>query len=225
MVFLKKVIAHSVENIGTESGIDLGKFGKPASDDAVQMTAAALEKNGFDAIVVETAQEALDALKKLIPHGAEVMNGSSTTLGEIGFLDYFKDGTHGWKNAHAEILAETDGARQGDLRRKATAAEYFISSAQAITQNGEIVGCDASGSRVGAWLFAAKHLVIVAGTNKVVPDIMSAMVRIAEHAYRLENVRAQKVYGSGSNVAKVAVLNSDYPGRTTVILVKEALGY
>ena len=61
--------------------------------------------------------------------------------------------------------------------------------------------------------------------NKIVPDIMSAMVRIAEHAYKLENVRAQKVYAQGSKVAKIAVLNSDAPGRTTVILVKEALGY
>lgn len=225
MVLLKNVAPHSVESIGAESGIDLSKFGKPASDEAVAKTVESLKKNGFDVVVLDTAADALAELKKRIPPGAEVYNGSSTTLAEIGFVDYLKNGAHGWNNRHAAVMAETDWPKQAELRRLATTSEYFLSSAQAITQNGEIAGCDASGSRVGSWLFSAKHLVIVAGANKIVPDIMAAMVRIAEHAYPLENVRAQKVYGQGSKVAKIAVLNSDAPGRTAVLLVKEALGY
>ncbi len=222
---MKQQTPHSVETISKEVTVDLEKFGKPASDDAVKKTMAALEANNIRVIVVDKAENALDAVKSVIPPGAEVMNGTSTTLSEIGFVDYLKSADLPWKNLHLPILAETDRDKQSDLRRKADAAEYFVSSAQAITQNGELVGCDASGSRVGAWLFTAKNLVIVAGTNKIVADLAAALDRVHEYAFKLENVRAQKVYGMGSNVSKIAILRKEFGPRTTVILVKEALGY
>lgn len=225
VMFVKTVTPHSIENVGKEAGIDLQTFGNPASVEAVKKTVEALKRNGFDAVVVDTAQDALAELKKRIPAGAEVYNGSSTTLGEIGFTDYLKEGKHGWENRHAVVMAEKDWPKQAELRRLATTSEYVLSSAQAITQDGEIVGCDASGSRVGAWLFAAEHLIIVAGTNKIVPDLAAAMTRLNEYTFKLENVRARKVYGMGSNVSKIAILRKEYGPRTTVILVNEALGY
>lgn len=222
---MKQKMEHSIEHISKEVSVDLERYGQPASDEDVKKAMLALERNNLRVIVVDTAENALDALKSVIPAGAEVMNGTSTTLAEIGFVDYVKEGRHGWKNLHLPILAEPDRGVQSDLRRKADAAEYFVSSAQAITQNGEIVGCDASGSRVGAWLFTAKNLVIVAGTNKIVPDLSTALTRLHEYAFKLENVRAQKVYGMGSSVSKIAVLRKEFGPRTTVVLVKEALGY
>jgi len=222
---MKQQTPHSVEAISKEVAVDFEKFGKIASDDDVKKTVQALESNNIRVILVDRADAALDALKSVIPAGAEVMNGTSTTLAEIGFVDYLQQPGLPWKNLHVGILAEKDASLQTDLRRKADTAEYFVSSAQAITQNGEIVGCDASGSRVGAWLFTAKNLVIVAGTNKIVPDLSTALARVHEYAFKLEYVRAQKVYGMGSNVSKIAILSKEFGPRTTVILVKEALGY
>ncbi len=222
---MKQQTPHSVELISKEVAVDSEKFGQPATDDAVTKTIQALEQNNIRVVVVDNAEEALDAIKSVIPAGAEVMNGTSTSLAEIGFVDFLKKPGMPWKNLHVPILAENDSAKQSDLRRKADTAEYFVSSAQAITQQGEIVGCDASGSRVGAWLFTAKNLVIVAGTNKIVPDLSAALARVHEYAFKLEYVRAQKVYGMGSNVSKIAILRKEFGPRTTVVLVKEALGY
>ena len=88
------------------------------------------------------------------------------------------------------------------------------------------MGCDASGSRVGAWPFAAGHLILVAGVNKIVPSFDDAMKRVKEYAYPLENARAQKVYGTASIIGKYVILSHErIPGRTHLILVKEALGY
>ena len=65
--------------------------------------------------------------------------------------------------------------KRAELRRKSVTAEYFISGANAIAQSGEIVACDASGSRVGAWPFAAGHLILVVGINKIVPTLEDAL--------------------------------------------------
>jgi hypothetical protein len=106
------------------------------------------------------------------------------------------------------------------------AADYFISSANAIAQTGEIVGCDATGSRVGAWPFAAGHLVLVVGINKIVPTLTDALDRIWKYTYPLENVRAKKAYGTPSTIGKCVILSHEKnEGRVILILIKESLGY
>ncbi|MEK6941358.1 MAG: LUD domain-containing protein, partial [archaeon] len=124
-----------------------------------------------------------------------------------------------------EILKESDWPKQAELRRQATIAEYFLGSVNAISKNGELVACDASGSRVGAYLFSAKNLILVAGVNKITPSLETAMQRVREQAFPLENERAMKAYGMGSSTAKWAIIEKDRPGRTKLILVKEKLGF
>jgi L-lactate utilization protein LutC len=223
---MAKTVEHSKENMISKVNIDASKWDNLATPESIDKTIENLKKHHINVVVVDTAEEALDAVRKQIPAGADVMNGSSTTLAEIGYVDFLKSGLHGWKNRHESILSEKDPQKQAEKRRLATTADYFVSSAQAVTETGDIVGCDASGSRVGAWLFGANYLIIVAGTNKIVPDVTAAMTRIQEFVFPLESARAQAVYGMGSNISKVAVLSFEFdPKRTTVILVKEKLGY
>ncbi len=222
---MKTMTPHSAENLAGEAGVKDSRWKELPSDAVVKKTVEALKANGFDAVVVDSSKAALDELTRRIPKGAEVMNGSSTTLAEIGFLDLLKERKTTWKNVHDDIFSEKDKNRQAVLRRKATASEWFVSSANALTQDGQLVGADASGSRTGAWLFSAQNLVIVAGTNKIAKDLPEAMQRVREYAFALENVRAQKVYGMGSGTHKWAVLSKEYGPRVTVILVNESLGY
>ncbi|MBI4361185.1 lactate utilization protein [Candidatus Micrarchaeota archaeon] len=219
-------VEHSLEKMKAEVQVDEGKWNQLAQDSTIHETVQALKQNHISAVVVDSSDAALEEIKKTIPQGASVMNGSSTTLAEIGFVDLLQSKQHAWNNLHASVFAVSDPAKQADARREATTADYFVSSAQAVTKDGKIVGCDASGSRVGAWLFAAKHLLIVAGTNKIVENQEAALKRIQEFAYPLENLRAQKVYNMGSRISKIAVLGFEFdPNRTKVILVKEKLGY
>ena len=95
------------------------------------------------------------------------MSGSSTILIEIGLEYYIAGGYSGWNLLHAKINAEDDSVKRAEIRRKSVTADYFISSANAIAQSGEIVACDAVGSRVGAWPYAAGHLILVVGINKI----------------------------------------------------------
>ena len=101
-----------------------------------------------------------------------------------------------------------------------------MSGANAIAQTGEIVACDKTGSRVGAWPFAAGNLILVVGTNKIVPTLDDALRRVREYSFPLENTRAQRAYGTPSRIGKCVILEYEQnEGRVTLILVNEKLGY
>ena len=155
------------------------------TDEVVEKTAKALENRGIRVIIARNASDALSVLRKVITEGAEVMNGSSTTLIEIGYEDHISGNQSGWKLMHEVITAENNDIKRAELRRKSVASEYFVSSANALSQTGEIVACDATGSRVGAWPFAAGHLILVAGINKIVPSLEDALNRVRQYAYLL----------------------------------------
>jgi len=223
---MTKITQYSAMNLINESGADPKKWNRIPPSDIVKKTAREIEKRGIHVIISPDGKDALEQLKKIIPAGAEVMNGSSTTLIEIGYEEYILAGKSEWNIMHERIREENDDRKRAELRRKSVAADYFISGANAIAQSGEIVACDASGSRTGAWPFAAGHLILVVGINKIVPTLDDALNRVREYAYRLENVRAQKVYGTPSIIGKCVILaHEKNEGRITLILIKEALGY
>jgi L-lactate utilization protein LutB len=209
-----------------EAGADQKKYNTLPSPETVEKTVREIGKRGIKVIVAENGAEALAVIKKLIPPGAEVMNGSSTTLIEIGYEDYIESGQSGWNLVHKRITAENDAGKRADLRRKSVAAEYFLSGANAIAGTGEILACDTGGSRVGAWPFAAGHLILVVGTNKIVPTLEDALDRVRSYAFRLENARALRVYHTPALLGKCVILGHEKnEGRITLVLVKEALGY
>jgi L-lactate utilization protein LutB len=195
-------------------------------DETVEETVANLEERGFDVIVVDDADEALTAVKSQIPDGVSVMNGHSTTLEEIGFDEFLSEGDHEWESLPDRIWGIDDDAERQTARRESQTADYFLGGINAVAQTGELVAADLSGSRIGAYPFAAGNVVIVTGANKVVPTLSDAFDRLESVAYPLENERAQEAYGAESAIAKQLVYRRETEeGRTTVVLVREQLGY
>lgn len=195
-------------------------------DETVEVTVENLEASGFDVIVVDSADEALDAVQSQIPAGVSVMNGHSTTLEEIGFDEFLSEGNHEWESLADEIWSIDDDAERQAARRRSQTADYFLGGINAVAQTGELVAADLSGSRVGAYPFAAGNVVIVTGTNKIVPTLDDALDRLESVAYPLENERAQEAYGVESSIAKQLIYRQETEeGRTTVVLVREQLGY
>ncbi|MFO8114150.1 MAG: lactate utilization protein [Halorubrum sp.] len=195
-------------------------------DETLEETVANLEEHGFDVIAVDDAADALDAVEAQIPAGVSVMNGHSTTLEEIGFDELLSEGDHEWESLPDEIWGIDDDAKRQAARRRSQTADYFLGGINAIAQTGELVAADLSGSRVGAYPFAAGNVIIVSGVNKVVPTLDDAFDRLESVAYPLENERAQEAYGVESAVAKQLIYRRETEeGRTTVVLVRERLGY
>ena len=195
-------------------------------DETVEETVANLEERGFDVIVVDDADEALETVKSQIPAGVSVMNGHSTTLEEIGFDEFLSEGDHDWESLPDQIWSIDDDAERQTARRESQTADYFLGGINAVAQTGELVAADLSGSRIGAYPFAAGNVVIVTGINKIVPTLDDALDRLESVAYPLENERAQEAYGAESAIAKQLVYRRETEeGRTTVVLVREQLGY
>jgi len=195
-------------------------------DETIAETVENLQANGFEVVVAESAAEALETLQSHIPEGVSVMNGHSTTLEEIGFIEYLTEGDHEWESLPDEIWSIDDDAERQAARRQSQTADYFLGGINAVAQTGELVAADRSGSRIGAYPFAASNVVIVSGVNKIVSTLDDALDRLESVAYPLENERAKDAYGVESAIAKQLVFRKELDeGRTTVVLIREDLGY
>ena len=187
-----------------------------------------LNDNGFTASEVATHAEALEKIKELIPAHASIMSGASKTLEQIGFIDYLKEGTHGWNNLKENILKETDPTKQAELRTHSVISDFYLGSAHAVSETGEIVIASASGSQLPHLVFTSKNIILVVSTQKITKTLSDAMDRLETHVYPLEDARMKSVGYPGSVLSKVLILKKEpaMMGRKFhVIFVNEHLGF
>jgi hypothetical protein len=163
----------------------------------------------------------------LIPDlNVEVMTGSSTTLYQIGFMDFYLSNKPKWNCLGPKIFNEKDLEKQQILRRKSDTADYFIASVNAITEDGLLLAVDRSGSRVSAYPFAAKNVILVIGIQKITSNLEQAMRRIREYVFQLEDERARRIYGTHTALGKWVIIENEFQkDRITIVLVKEVLGF
>lgn len=203
------------------------KYDTLASKDSVEKVMGAVKSRGVNPEFVDTKEEALQRLKKLIPSGAEVMTGTSRTLEEIGFVELLKSGEHPWKNWKDIILAEKDEAKQMELRRKSVSSEYFLGSVHAIAETGEAVIASNTGSQLPSYVYTSKNVIWVVGTQKIVPTLEDGIKRVREYVFPLEDKRMKSLGYPGSNISKLLIFQKEInPGRRiTLLLVNEKLGF
>jgi acyl-CoA hydrolase len=204
---------------------------KLASDEQIARTAAALEANGMHAIVVNTGDEARHEVFRLLPAGAQVMTMTSRTLETIGVADEINepsdvDDSRRYDALRPKLLAMDMQTQWPEMRRMGASPDYAVGSVHAITEHGEVMAASASGSQLAAYISGAGSVIWVVGAQKIVPDRDAGFKRIYEYSFPLEDARAREAYGIGSGVNKVIVVNREFmPGRITVILVKQELGF
>ncbi len=203
------------------------QWDKLPNKNIVDKAASALISNGINVNAVKNGKEALEYIIKLIPPDALVMDGGSTTLKQIGFLDYLDDNFNKWKNLHKDIYSENDEIKRLTLRRTAVTADYFLGSVNAITIDGKLMLADRSGTRVSAYSFAAKKVIIVASANKIVDSLEMGRLRIIEHALPLEDKRMRDENNSFSAIAKWLIIEKEFikDRITLIIITDEQLGF
>jgi L-lactate utilization protein LutB len=223
---MENVTKYSAINLLPELNIDSAKWSRIPSEMEISQTAKSIESRGVKVFRVQDGSQALARIKEFIPPGAEVMNGSSTTLIEIGYQEFLESDVHKWKDLYRAVISENNVLVRNEIRRKSVTAEFFLSGVNAVAMTGELVSCDASGSRVGAWPFAAKNLILVSGVNKIVANLQEALKRVKEYAYPLEDARSRKVNQAPSQIGKCVILAGErQPGRVTLILINDRYGY
>ena len=201
------------------------RFSRLADDDQLARTVAALRSNGFDTHVVDTAEEARARVLELIPDGASVLDASSQTLARTGVAEEISRSPR-FHAVRPELMALAQQGRSDDQRRTGATPDVVVGSVHAVTEAGEIVVASASGSQLAPYAYSAGRVVWVVGSQKIVPDLDTAFERIEAYTFPLENERAQKAYGRGSYLAKLLIVRREFqPGRISVVLVRENLGF
>lgn len=199
-------------------------FAAPATDDTVEATAVALRARGFEVRIADDRTQARDMVLDLIPNGSEVNQASSKTVDELGIGDALVERDE--YVALKPMLWSMDRATQAkQIRQIGSAPDVIVGSAHAITADGQVVTASMSGSQITAYAGGAERVVYVVGSQKLVPDLDTAFRRIEEYVFPLEDARAQVAYGVHSAINKLFILRGDFPGRTSVVLVRDAIGF
>lgn len=196
------------------------KYSKLASDVAIQKTRDALRKNGIDSFVFDSADEVKKKLFELLPQNAEVMDMTSVTLKKLGISDEIVNS--GKYDSVRKKLSTLDNKLQ---RKLACIADFSIGSVHAVTLNGEILIASATGSQLAAYAYGTGKAIWIVGTQKIVNDKEEGLKRLYEYCLPLENERAKKTYKSSSKVGKILTINSETPGRLTILFIKQNIGF
>lgn len=201
-------------------------YAQLAGEAQLKRAVNALKLNGINVLVAENAEEARAKLLEVIPAGAEVFTSSSTTLNQLG-LSAEIDQPGGRYDSVRVKLGQLDPKTQGrEMQKLGATPEYIVGSVHAITETGHVVVASMTGSQLAPYAASAGHVVWVAGTQKIVPNLEDGLRRIDEYSLPLEDQRAQKAYGVHSSVNKLLIINYEVnPNRITLILVKENLGF
>ncbi|MEG1126679.1 MAG: lactate utilization protein [Oscillospiraceae bacterium] len=201
----------------------------------IERTAAALEKAGFITYCADTAKDALSLIESIVPQNAVCACGGSMSLSQAGVTALLQSGKYQYLDRAREgITAE----EIGKVYRDTFSADYYFSSANAVTENGEIVNMDGNANRVAAITFGPSNVILLVGANKIVKNQDDAIRRIKEvaapaNAMRLGCKTPCAVTGKCEDCHSPSCIcctmtvqrNSRPQGRIKVILVAESLGY
>lgn len=193
-----------------------------------------LRSRHFDACYCATAQEALEQALAWIPQGATVGWGGATTAQQIGLMDAVKSGNyHALDREHCTTQEEKER-----LSRACLNADVFLTGANGMSLDGQMVNIDGTGNRVAATIYGPKMVLVLVGMNKVADTLEEAVRRARTVAAPMNQQRFQgktpcTVTGVCADCKSedcicnqiVITRNCRPAGRIKFILIGEALGY
>ncbi len=192
--------------------------------DPLEAVTAALRSHNIEVIIVGSGDEARDAVLGLIPAGAEVYSGKSKTLEDIGVASELVDSGR-YEAIRPRIFAMDRATQAREIRKLTAAPDVMLGSVAAVTEDGALVAASATGSQLGAYAAGAGRLILVVGSQKVVPDLDAALRRIRDVVFPWENTQVRARLGVDTALEKVLVIYGEWrAGRTTVVLVREPVG-
>jgi L-lactate utilization protein LutC len=199
-------------------------FARPASETKLEALAEKLRERNFEVVIVQGAAEARAEVLKRIPDGVSIHSGKSKTLEDIGLFQELMENER-YDFLRRRIFKMDRQTQRDEMRKIGAAPDVMLGSAHAVTEAGQIVITSASGSQIGPIASGAGKLILVIGSQKIVPDLDSAFRRIKEYVFPYEDARLREAMGVGTKITRTLILEQDFmPGRTTVILVREPIG-
>ena len=191
-----------------------------------------LTKCGYEAHFVKTKKEALELSKTYIHTGMSIGLGGSTSVSQIGLLDYIieKDDltVHNQYEKGISMQENTKRRREGML------TDLYVTGTNALTKDGKLVNADGSGNRVAAMIFGPKKVLVIVGKNKIVETVEDGFNRVMDVAAvknieRMNNKSIQMGKEPRHNLDNIAnkftYIKADEQDRIVLIIVDEELGF
>lgn len=201
----------------------------------VERTIKNLEKNNMEAFYVKDEKELKLKLSHVIKEGSIVSVGGSMTLFELGVINFLRDGKYKFLDRYENDLTPEQIKK---IYRETFSADIFLSSSNAITEQGELYNVDGNGNRVAPIIYGPDEVIIICGVNKIVKDINEAEERLRRvaaptNAKRLNKDTPCVKLGYCMDCKSEDRICSDYvimrrqkvKGRIKVIIVGKQLGY
>jgi len=138
-------------------------------------TADALGRRGFNVEIRQTRDEILSLIEEIVPADASVGVGGSVTVRELGIPDILTQRGNTVYDHWREGLAKEEVY---ETRRRQLTADFFLTSTNALTIDGELVNIDGAGNRVAAMSFGPRHVIVIAGANKIARSVEEALWRV-----------------------------------------------
>lgn len=193
-----------------------------------------LARRNIEAVYCPTAREAVEKVLEMIPQGSSITWGGSMSIRDIGIPAALADA--GKYEVYDRDKAP-DRAAATEIYLKAFSCDYYLSSANAITEDGVIVNIDGTGNRVAAITFGPRNVIFIIGMNKLTQDTDSALARARSLAAPVNTARFDiqtpcKLDGVCHNCLSddsicnyIHFLRHSPKGKHKVILVGESIGY
>ena len=152
-----------------------------------QLLVKNLKKRHFDAVYCKTTEDALQQALAWIPEGASVGWGGALSAQQIGLMDAVRAGNY---RSIDRDLCETAEQRE-QAAKDCMFADVFLTGANALSMDGEMVNIDGNGNRVSAIIYGPKTVLVIAGMNKVVDTLDDAITRARTVAAPMNQQRFQ----------------------------------
>lgn len=201
-----------------------GLFTTPASEETLQRVVTRLQERNIEGMVVDDGEGARKLVLDRLPKGAEVHSGKSKTLQDAGIFDLIQDPDQ--YNALRPRYLKMDRRTQArEIRKLIAGPDFMLGSVNAVTESGVLVAASATASQLGPYAGTAGKVILVVGSQKIVPDLETALRRIREYVLPWEDAQVRKTVPTGSFVGKILIVEREWvSGRMTVILVRQPIG-
>ena len=199
-------------------------FASPASEETIQRVAQRIRERNIEVVVVDDGDQARKAVLERLPEGAEVHSGRSKTLQDAGIFDAIHDESR--YHALRPRMYKMDRQTQArEIRKLVSAPDFMLGSVNAVTEDGVLVAASATSSQLGPYASTAGKVILVVGSQKIVPDLETALRRIHNYVLPWEDAQIRKMMNRGSFVGKILLVEREgVNGRMTVILVRQPIG-
>ncbi len=199
-------------------------FEIPASEEMLQKVANRIRERNIEVMMVNNGEERDRLCLSGCPKGRKSTLESRRRFKNSGIFDAMMD-LNQYDALRHQMFKMDRKTQAQEIRKLIAAPDFMLGSVNAITEDGILVAASATASQIGPYANTAGKVIMVVGSQKIVPDLETAFKRIREHVQPWEEAQVRKAANMGTFVGKILIIDREWVNeRMTVILVREPIG-